>query len=1637
MPDGTVSGRFELDAEQPIRSLGSIRDAAGEADTSIRQLGTRMDELGRKRSTPTISLSGADSVTRQLDDIAQRLDSFGNSRSTATVSLAGVTEVKAQLRELELLLSRFADKRATANVSIDSGGVGGIVASRAAAAAAGGGNRGGGANRLALLAGAGGIALAIPFAPQILGAVGAIGASAGAAGLGAASLGLGAAGFRGVATVDQSLVTTAFSAVSTLATVEQAYATAVQNYGPNSTQAKTARLAMTQALAQATPAAAGAARQYTALQNAYANQTAPGQAALQRSISQGSYTLRSALPAISPALNQLQTVTGQQGVQLTKFLTDPQSIQAYQSLISSFTHDLPIIEPILQNVARTLLNLSVAAQPFFTQALVWVKGWTGGLATATDNQAKVTSTMGTLITSTKDWGKLLITAGTTLKDLFVAGGNTAGNSLVGQLTSTLDTWDQWIRNNPQKIRDFFQTGIRDLENVATVVGNIAKDISQLFSYLSPILDRATEFLKFASGLGGGSLLTGAGVLFAGYTGAQRALGGGGPTPGGAVGSFIFGGVPRTSGGGTSTTTAAGAAARTAAVVAAQRTGGTYLLPPAGYEYGTSPTPIGRLSLPSTYLPQTVAAAETPTVLPIVTPGGMLIGRTSATATADLLAARGVTGTGERAFQQAYGSYAPESRFALPTASATRAEAIAAGTIQPTALEKGAAAVGGAARAIAPILLGLSVLQGIGAAAQAGGGPVNIARAGISTGLSALTLGTVPARTISPVALPIAGAAAGTGLSALLSGLPGALGSRGLSLGSSLLGGAGVAGLADILPVVGAYAGLMLNPGTTAASLGPMAPGLKSLATQATQVNTSAQFTAVLNQLRSIRTASPGSNLSPSDAAKLQASLNAIATRGLGGSLARQAATVTTPAGAYQIKAEVNQLEMALTPAARARFQSQADAIIGSAFQHAGNAAASTWENAFTSALGRGATPTAAVSTMLSGMMKQLQDLGPQGARAMATNVAAWAQSMEKSNPKLIAPMEKLMSGITSRMNTLDKTTGTTWKDIQDKIFYFNGQILTGSTKTWQNIGNALTNPSQVAQEKLYGIWGAIQQEAINALTQMGFAPSSAKAIVTAAAKGGTLPTISPGPVGSNAPTAGKGPGGVIPAHARGGMLGGRGLLDTVPMPDGSMAAPGEAYIANRHTMRDLDLAAIYMYGKTAWQMIGDETRTHSSPMRSRGARYFTTGGRSGPVASGSATTGSAAGYIYPWPSGTTIGRTDMGVDANMPVGSPIGPIGNAKILGINQNWYQGQPYMWWQLTSGPDAGKMVYVAEQITPLVHPGQTISAGQAVATYAPSGTGIEMGWAAAGGQTLAQATTGYTEGQVTAAGSSFRSFLAGLQHGRIVTSGAPGSGSTVNPVSLKAPGTGVGGVPGAIGNQAARILAFGLQQAVNKKVGATSSTGGGTPGGRLVTASDFTAGPQTASGHTYIPGFAELSNPPSSLNFSALGGLPMGELINVTYNGKTITIPKIDVGAGGNAISPATVRAIDLSMEAANMLNFSGLANVTWNDTGRKAAGFARGGRMAWGGWHAQGADFITNGPTVFGAGEQHRERVTITPMGRHGRGGGRELHVHFHDVRFGGTQAELDQTADYVAGKILESLDRIGQGVPDNDLLEAPA
>jgi hypothetical protein len=156
--------------------------------------------------------------------------------------------------------------------------------------------------------------------------------------------------------------------------------------------------------------------------------------------------------------------------------------------------------------------------------------------------------------------------------------------------------------------------------------------------------------------------------------------------------------------------------------------------------------------------------------------------------------------------------------------------------------------------------------------------------------------------------------------------------------------------------------------------------------------------------------------------------------------------------------------------------------------------------------------------------------------------------------------------------------------------------------------------------------------------------------------------------------------------------------------------------------------------------------------------------------SGAAVTSAGAvapgSYTNPLP-GATTGRIDQGVDYTSQ--HFVAP-GASKILAAdmsNAGW-GGGGWIAAQLTDGPLAGAVYYIAEGISPLVHAGQTVAAGTALGRpvtnpYNGIVGNIEAGWANhAGTAPLAQSLAGYAGDQSRpglTAGYSFSSFVHAL--------------------------------------------------------------------------------------------------------------------------------------------------------------------------------------------------------------------------------------------------------------------------------------
>jgi hypothetical protein len=92
-------------------------------------------------------------------------------------------------------------------------------------------------------------------------------------------------------------------------------------------------------------------------------------------------------------------------------------------------------------------------------------------------------------------------------------------------------------------------------------------------------------------------------------------------------------------------------------------------------------------------------------------------------------------------------------------------------------------------------------------------------------------------------------------------------------------------------------------------------------------------------------------------------------------------------------------------------------------------------------------------------------------------------------------------------------------------------------------------------------------------------------------------------------------------------------------------------------------------------------------------------------------------------------RIDQGADFS---GSgPVYALGDGVVTNASAD-YPGWSGGWitYQLSDGPDAGLMVYLAEDVTPAVQVGQHVTPSTVIGYMFEGGGGIETGWAQAGG-------------------------------------------------------------------------------------------------------------------------------------------------------------------------------------------------------------------------------------------------------------------------------------------------------------------
>ncbi len=147
------------------------------------------------------------------------------------------------------------------------------------------------------------------------------------------------------------------------------------------------------------------------------------------------------------------------------------------------------------------------------------------------------------------------------------------------------------------------------------------------------------------------------------------------------------------------------------------------------------------------------------------------------------------------------------------------------------------------------------------------------------------------------------------------------------------------------------------------------------------------------------------------------------------------------------------------------------------------------------------------------------------------------------------------------------------------------------------------------------------------------------------------------------------------------------------------------------------------------------------------------------TASPTAPTSTLAGYANPLRAISNLvpERIDQGVDY---AGSgPIYAIGDGVVLNTTNSGWPGGAFISYQLSNGPAAGNIVYVAENVVPRVQVGQQVTPTTVIGTLVDASPNLETGWAQPPGNGNAAATGQWNTTTSTAYGENFSQLLQAL--------------------------------------------------------------------------------------------------------------------------------------------------------------------------------------------------------------------------------------------------------------------------------------
>lgn len=173
---------------------------------------------------------------------------------------------------------------------------------------------------------------------------------------------------------------------------------------------------------------------------------------------------------------------------ISDFALTPEFRNALEFFINEAAKNLPKLTEAFLNLFKAFIRVAKTATPIFDRLIDRFVGFTERIEVATRNQKKMDEFFGTAEKHLDSWIKFGKAVGNVLGAL-IGGAANSGATLLDNITNKLNEWADWLRENPEKVHEFFEEMRKSLENLSAVFGKFLPQFIKAFS--------SDEFTAFA------------------------------------------------------------------------------------------------------------------------------------------------------------------------------------------------------------------------------------------------------------------------------------------------------------------------------------------------------------------------------------------------------------------------------------------------------------------------------------------------------------------------------------------------------------------------------------------------------------------------------------------------------------------------------------------------------------------------------------------------------------------------------------------------------------------------------------------------------------------------------------------------------------------------------------------------------------------------------------------------------------------------------------------------------------------------------------------------------------------------------------------------------------------------------------